>query len=172
LGEDAVVAFYQAITRSPKAFCFVAEEQGALQGFTAGVEDWPRFSRDALRQMWWPLLKGLPRLASSGRFRRLLETRRYTQREDLEGVNSVKAEFLTFGTRDDAPRLWVGVALIRAGANEFKRRGVRRVRGVVWDRNERAAQFFEAVGFRVVSTVEIHPGEVSRLLVLDLDRKS
>jgi ribosomal protein S18 acetylase RimI-like enzyme len=171
LGEDVVTAFYQALTESPRAFCFVAEEDGALQGFVAGVEDWPEFSRAAIRRIWWPLLKGLPRVLTASRFRRLLETRRYTRRDDLEGVKSIKAEFLTFGTREDAARLWVGVALIRAGANEFRRRGVPRVRGVVWERNVRAAEFFRTVGFKVVSTIEIHPGEVSRLMVLELGAK-
>ena len=160
-----MTGFYQAVTRSPVAFCFVAEDQGRLQGFAAGVCDWPRLFRQVARHTWWPLLKTLPALLWSGRWRRLLETGRYTQ----SGHEGVKAEFLSFGVREDAPgRLWAGTALAHAVVSEFRRRGIPKIRGVVWERNERALRFFEAVGFKFVSDVEIHPGERSRTFVVDL----
>lgn len=165
LGDEVVAAFYRAVIRSPVSFCFVAEEGGVLQGFAAGVTDWPVMFRAAVRETWWPMAKALPSLLVSGRWRRLFETGRYTQ----SGHEGVKAEFLSFGVREAAgARLWVGVALARATLNEFRRRGVARIRGVVWERNERALRFFEAVGFKFVSQVEIHPGEVSRTFVVDL----
>jgi ribosomal protein S18 acetylase RimI-like enzyme len=168
LGEDVVTGFYRAVITSPVAFCFIAEDQGAAQGFAAGVCDWPRLLRAVARHTGWPLLKALPGLLWSGRWRRLLETGRYTQ----SGHEGVRAEFLSFGVREDAPgRLWAGTALAYAVVNEFKRRGVPRIRGVVWERNERAVRFFEAIGFRFVSDVDIHPGETSRTFVVDLVRK-
>ncbi|HEV8339855.1 MAG TPA: GNAT family N-acetyltransferase [bacterium] len=165
LGDPVVTGFYRAVTSSPVAFCFVGEEAGRLDGFAAGVTDWPRFLRDVARSVWWPLLRGLSGLLIRGRWRRLLETERYTQ----SGHEGVRAEFLSLGVRKEATaRLWVGTALVRAVVNEFRRRGVSRIRGVVWAENERALRFFEAVGFRFVSQVEIHPGEVSRTFVVDL----
>lgn len=168
LGEPVVAAFYRAVTSSPAAFCFVAEEDGRLEGFASGVSDWPRFFRHVVRATWWPLLRSAPILLARGRGRRLMETGRYT-RSEHEGV---QAEYLSLGVRPEATgRLWVGTALTRAVVNEFRRRAVPRIRGVVWTQNERALRFFEGVGFRFVSEVEIHPGEVSRTFVVDLPPK-
>lgn len=169
LGEDVVTAFYRVVIASPVSFCFVAEEDGNLVGFAAGVTEWPRLFRQMIRKTWWPLLRSLPRLLRSARWRRVFETGRYTQSRH-EGVN---AEFLSFGVREDAhARLWAGAALAYAIINEFRRRGVPRFRGVVWDQNDRATQFFKAVGFQFVSEVEIHPGEVSRTFIMDLRPES
>ena len=165
LGEDAVSAFYRGVTSSTVAFCFVAEEDGRLIGFAAGVCDWSRLRRQLVRGMWWPLLRAIPSLLRSGKWRRLFETGGYVQSRH-EGVD---AEFLSLGVHPECEgRLWTGVALARAVVEEFRRRGVRRIRGVVWERNERALKFFEAVGFRFVSDVEIHPGERSRTFVHDV----
>jgi len=164
-GEEVVAAFYGALSSSPAGFCFVAEEGARIVGFAAGVADWPRLRRAVIRRAWWPLLKSLPSVLGRWRWRRLLETNRYTG----SGVEGVQAEFVSFGVREDVPgRLWTGAALARAVVAEFRRRGVPRVRGVVWERNERAIRFFEAMGFRFVSDVEIHPGERSRTFVIDL----
>jgi len=164
-GEAVVAGFYAGVTRSPAAFCFVAEEEQTIVGFAAGVCDWPQLRRAVIRQTWWPLLKALPSLIGRGRWRRLLETRRYT----ASGVEGVQAEFISFGVREDARgRLWTGAALANAVMEEFRRRSIPRIRGVVWERNQRAIRFFEAMGFRFVSEVEIHPGETSRTFVRDL----
>lgn len=165
LGEEVVAAFYRVVIASPVSFCFVAEEDGRLVGFAAGVTDWPGLFRQMAWKTWWPLLRSLPRLLRSARWRRVVETGRYTQSRH-EGVN---AEFLSFGVREEAhARLWAGAALAYAIISEFRRRGVPRIRGVVWDQNERAIKFFKAVGFQFVSQVEIHPGEVSRTFIMDL----
>jgi ribosomal protein S18 acetylase RimI-like enzyme len=165
LGEDVVTAFYRAVTQSSVAFCFVAEDQGTLAGFAAGVCDWPRLRREVMAQAWRPLLMVLPSLLWSGRWRKIWETGRYTQ-SGHEGVN---AEFLSFGVRESVQgRVWAGAALAYAVMEEFRRRGVARIRGVVWDQNERAIRFFQGVGFRFVSEFEIHPGERSRTFVMDL----
>lgn len=165
LGQDVVAAFYSAVTESPVSFCFIAEQQGVLQGFAAGVTDWRRLLPQVVRRTVIPLVGNLPMLLASGRWRKLWETTRYTQ----SGIEGVDAEFLSFGVRESAPdRVWAGAALVRAVVEEFQRRGTRRFRGVVWSENERAQQFFQTVGFRFVSEVEIHPGEVSRAHVVDL----
>lgn len=165
LGQRVVAAFYRAVTECPASFCFVAEQDGVLQGFAAGVTEWRRLLPRVVRRTAWPLVRILPMLLVSGRWRKLWETTRYTQ-SHLEGVD---AEFLSFGVREDVEhRVWAGAALVQAVIGEFRERGVLRFRGVVWSQNERAQQFFEAVGFRFVSEVEIHPGEVSRAHVVDL----
>ncbi|MGH2453806.1 MAG: hypothetical protein ACRDF5_08590 [bacterium] len=165
LGEGVVTAFYRAVSASPVAFCFVADDGERLWGFAAGTADWPRLRREVMRTTWRPLLRAVPVLLRGGRWRRLRETDRYTQSSHL----AVSAEFLSFGVLPEmSGRVWVGAALAYAVVNEFRRRGVRRVRGVVWEQNERALKFFEAVGFRFVSEVEIHPGERSRTFVADL----
>ncbi len=165
LGEDVVTAFYEAVTTSPAAFCYVATQRGALQGFAAGVCVWPRLRWGLLRRGWWPLVRAVPRLLATRRWRRLWETGRYTR----SGYEGVQAEFLSIGVRADFPgRIWAGAALAAAVVREFRRRGVTRIRGVVWHENERALRFFEAVGFRFVSDIEIHPGERSRTFVVDL----
>jgi len=169
LGEDVVTGFYRALTQSRVAFCFVAEEDGAPQGFVAGICDWSPVFWQVVRYTWWPLILAFPSLIVSGRLRRLLETGRYTKSKQ-EGVN---AEFLSFGVKEEARgRLWTGTALIHAAMNEFRRRGVLKVRGVVWEQNERALRFFEAVGFKFVSDIEIHPGERSRTVLVDLAPKT
>jgi ribosomal protein S18 acetylase RimI-like enzyme len=165
LGEDVTTAFYHAVSRSDVAFCFVVEQEGQIAGFAAGVADWRRLYRQMIQYMWWPLIKSAPRMLAAARWRRLLETGRYAQ----SGHEGVAAEFLSFGVREDARgRLWVGSALARAIVGEFRRRGIPRIRGVVWERNERAVKFFEAMGFRFVSDVDIHPGERSRTFVVDI----
>lgn len=165
LGEGVVTGFYRAVSASPAAFCFVADDGERLWGFAAGTTDWPRLRRGVMRATWRPLLRAVPLLLLRGRWRRLRETERYTQSAHL----AVSAEFLSFGVLPETPgRIWTGAALAYAVVNEFRRRGVRRIRGVVWEQNERALRFFEAVGFRFVSAVEIHPGERSRTFIADL----
>lgn len=165
LGEAVVKAFYCAVTECPASFCFVAEQDSVPVGFAAGVEHWPTLLRHAVRRMGWPLLRSAPHVLAGRRWRKLWETGRYTQ-SGLEGVN---AEFVSFGVREDAPaRVLTGAALVRTVTEEFRRRGIRRFRGVVGDHNARAKQFFEAVGFRFLSQIEIHPGEASRTHVVDI----
>jgi len=165
LGERVVTAFYRAVIECPASFCFVADQGGVLQGFAAGVTAWPRLLRYVVARTALPLLGTVPALLASGRWRRLWETTRYTQ----SGLGGVDAEFLSFGVREQArDRVWAGTALVRAVVQEFRQRGVLRFRGVVWSRNEQAQKFFETVGFRFVSEVEIHPGEVSRAHIVDI----
>ncbi len=165
LGEDVVAAFYRAVCTSPIAFCYVADDGERLWGFAAGVAHWPSLRRAIFRSTWRPLLRAAPALLRRGRWRRLRETNRYTRSHH----ESVSAEFLSFGVLEETPgRIWVGAALAKAVVNEFRRRRVRRIRGVVWEQNERALKFFEAVGFRFVSEIEIHPGERSQTFVVDL----
>lgn len=165
LGQDVVAAFYRAVTESPVAFCYVADQDGTLQGFAAGVTAWRRLLPHVVRRTALQLVRTLPALAASGRWRKLWETTRYTQ----SGLEGVHAEFLSFGVRETAQdRVWTGASLVRAVVDEFRARGTRRFRGVVWSENERAQQFFQTVGFRFVSEVEIHPGEVSRAHIVDL----
>lgn len=160
-----VTGFYRAVVECPASFCFVAEQGGTLEGFAAGVSHWPTLYRRVVRLTWRLLLAALPALLLSGRWRKLWETGRYT-RSRQEGV---QAEFLSFGVRPEARgRVWAGAALAYAVIGEFRRRGVPKIRGVVWDQNERALRFFEAVGFRFVSDVEIHPGARSRTFVMDI----
>lgn len=165
LGDEVVAGFYRAIIESPAAFCFVAGTDQRLEGFAAGICDWGRVFWRVVWRTWWPLMRVFPVVLRLRLWRRLLETGRYTQ----SGAEGVRAEYVAFGVREDAPgRLWTGMALIRAGVEEFRRRGVPKVRGVVWTENERAVKFFEAAGFKFVSQVEIHPGEISRVFVIDL----
>lgn len=166
LGDRVVTAFYRVMTESPASFCFVAEQGGQIQGFAAAVTHWPTLHQHVRRRTWWPLMQAAPALMISGRWRKLLETSRYSQSR-LEGVD---AEFMAFGVREGAPgRVWAGAALVNAVITEFRRQGVTRFRGVVGGQNERALKFFQSVGFHFAAEVEIHPGEVSRTHVEELN---
>jgi len=166
LGDGFVTAFYRVVAESPASFCFVAEQDGQIQGFAAAVTHWPTLHRHVRRRTWWPLMAAAPALVVSGRWRKLLETSRYSQSR-LQGVD---AEFMAFGVREGAPgRVWAGAALVNAVITEFRRQGVTRFRGVVGGQNERALKFFQSVGFHFASEVEIHPGEISRTHVEELN---
>lgn len=163
LGEEFVTSFYASLMDSPLGFGVVAERDGRLLGFTMGVTDWRKFSGVFLRSHIWMAVRSLALALRHGRWRRLLETRRYAT-----ATNLPPAELISVAVEPDEEGTGLAAELARGLFAEFQARGVRTFRITTASSNARSIRFYEKLGLRP-QPLEMHRGEQAVLYIVSLD---
>ena len=160
LGEWFLSRLYRRLTCSPGAFAVVAEERGAIVGFTAAAEDVNALYRSfLLRDGIVAGLGAAPRLLRS--WRRVLETLRYPS----DAGDLPRAEILSVAVDADAGGRGIGTALVAEALDGLRDRGVLAVKVVVGSHNGAALALYERCGFRRHVSIEVHEGTPSEVLV-------
>ncbi len=165
LGAGFLRQMYKAITMAPAGFGYVWEQDGQVLGFVAGAERTGKLYKQALLRRG--LLMGLAAMGSilrPARLRRIIETLRYPAEteQDLPG-----AEVLSIAVSEQARGKGVGKALMKTALEEFRRRGIEKLKVAVWADNEPANQFYKQCGFRLAQTRK-HHGLAMNLYVIEL----
>jgi ribosomal protein S18 acetylase RimI-like enzyme len=164
LGEGFLTQLYRELATDPSAVALVAARDGLVIGFAAGVRSVDSFYRRfALRRGAVAALEAAPRLRDPGVRASLRETAGYqTASSELPA-----AEVLAIGVDERARGTGVGRALAEGVLRGLDRRGVAVCKVVVGADNESANRFYEALGFRRVSTIEVHEGTDSYVWVAE-----
>jgi glycosyltransferase involved in cell wall biosynthesis/ribosomal protein S18 acetylase RimI-like enzyme len=159
LGSRFMRRLYEALVSDPAAVVIVTDDAGAAVGFVAGVTDTGQFYRRFVRRHGVAAgLAALPRLIRPSVLRRAWETLRY---EGTDG--DVPAELLSMAV-DDAYRgrgigYRLGVGFLEA------MRDAGPVKVVVGPENEAAIGAYRKMGFADATTIEVHAGERSKVMV-------
>jgi glycosyltransferase involved in cell wall biosynthesis/ribosomal protein S18 acetylase RimI-like enzyme len=162
LGEGFLTQLYRELVTDPSAIALVAVRDGLVTGFAAGVRSVDAFYRRfAVRRGALAALEAAPRLRDARVRARLRETAHYpATTEDLPS-----AELLAIGVDERARGDGVGRALAQGVLRGLARRGVDTCKVVVGADNADANDFYDALGFRRVSTVAVHEGTESNVWV-------
>ncbi len=96
--------------------------------------------------------------------RRMWQTLRYPS--DV-GDELPSAEILSIVVAEQARDKGVGAELIAAALDEFKRRGIPKIKVAVWDQNLPANKLYQRCGFNLAVTRE-HHGLAMNVYVVDL----
>jgi ribosomal protein S18 acetylase RimI-like enzyme len=155
LGSGFLKQLYKAIRSCPSGFGYVwQEEDGRVLGFIACAESTGRVYKQALRRrgvmMALPILRFLVRPSV---IRRMMQTLRYPAEA---GEELPPAEVLSIAVDEAARGKGVGKALMEAAFEEFRRRGISRVKVAVGAANEAANKFYLRCGFSLTLRREHH----------------
>ncbi len=163
LGQGFLTRLYRALIAWPAAHVLVAEEEGTVIGFIAFIEDIGAFYKHFLVRHGIPAgLSAFPRLIRPSSIKRAVETFRYgTADSELDG----QGEVLSMATAPAARGKGIGRQLMEASVERFHQLGLPGMHVVIAEDNEASLAVHYRYGFEEHSTVEVHAGEVSKVLV-------
>jgi ribosomal protein S18 acetylase RimI-like enzyme len=167
LGTPVLARLYRAISRSPHAFVFVAEDAGQTVGFLCASTDTKRVYRRVVLTVWPTLLPVLARkLVRWSTVRRCWETLRYPG--ETADPNLPGAEILNFCVDGARQGRGIGRALFAAMQREYWRRGIRRIRIVTGAGQQSAIRFYDKMGAQPAGRLEVHANIESRVYVFTI----
>lgn len=160
LGSAFLGQLYKAVPSCSVGFGFVWEgSSGEVLGMVSCAESTGRLYRQCLKRrgllMALTLLKHVLRPSAISR---MMETLRYPSQaaEDLPA-----AEVLSVAVSENARGQGIGKALMNAAHDEFRRRGIDRVRVAVGGNNRAAKAFYRACGYDLVAERAHHGSPMS-----------
>lgn len=160
LGAPVLTRLYRRIATSPGSFLIVGESDGCVVGFAAGTEDVSSLFRSfLLRDGLMAASLAAPRICRS--IPKVWETVRHGR---VEG-DLPRAELLAVAVGAEVRRQGLGRSLVAATTREFRRRGIARAKVVVGAANQPALDLYGVCGFHTVTTIELHKGTISEVLV-------
>jgi GNAT superfamily N-acetyltransferase len=167
LGLPVLERLYRAISRSPHAFLLVADDGGGIMAFLCASTNTSRVYRHVLLTAWPTLLPVLARkLLRWSTVRRCWETLRYPG--EASGPDLPGAEILNFCVEGSRQGQGIGRALFTAMQEEYRRRGIRRIRIVTGAGQESAIRFYDKMGAKLVGRLQVHANVESRMYVFTI----
>ena len=165
LGPKFISQLYRGIAACPSAFCFVALEGNRILGFIAAAESVGKLYKSVILRRGLLMLGPLLRFAFSPRtIRKIFQTLLYPSRTSKEYPS---AEILSVVVAPDARRRGVGSKLMRAGLEEFSRRGIAKVKVAVAADNGPANRYYLKEGFEKAGVYDSH-GVATNIYVRNL----
>jgi ribosomal protein S18 acetylase RimI-like enzyme len=166
LGSMFLRQLYKAVPSCPSGFGYVWQDvDGRVLGFIACAESTGNVYKQSLVRrgvlMAFPLLRFLVRPSV---IKRMYHTWKYPSQV---GGDLPVAEVLSIVVSSDAAGKGVGKALMRASLEEFRRRGIAKVKVAAGADNEAANGFYRSCGFELAVTRE-HHGLPMNVYVRDL----
>ena len=170
LGEDLLVLLYRDMTMQEDVFVIAAEVNGEIAGFVAGACHVGGLYRHfVLRHAFDAGLRILPSFLSLKTLRRVTETLLYplTRRRHTE-IPLPEAELLSIAVGENHRGTPVAAVLYHALMEQFQARGEKAFQIRVGAELQRAIRFYEKMGARQATHIEVHRGEPSVAMVHDL----
>jgi ribosomal protein S18 acetylase RimI-like enzyme len=161
LGARFLTRLYGRVVRSNRAFLLVAADAGGLTGFISVASDTGAFYREfLLHDGVMAGIAGAPAIVRAPK--QVWETFHYgtSTPDDLP-----RAEVLAIAVVARATGHGLGGALVAAGLEELRRRGVQSARVVTAVDNGPALAMYERAGFRRHHVTEVHAGVAQQVLV-------
>ncbi len=164
LGPRFLEHLYRRISRTPRSFLFIAEEEGAPCGFIAGSTDVSGLYKTFLLRDGVRAVAASPGRVLAG-WHRALETLRHGSKA---GAGSGRgAELLAVAVDPRWQGRGVGRLLVEAFLGHVVALGHDDAHVVVGADNVGAVSLYERTGFVTVSRFELHPGTESLLMQWD-----
>jgi ribosomal protein S18 acetylase RimI-like enzyme len=166
LGPSVLTTLYRALAAGDYGFVFVAVgPDDRVLGFIAGVTDIGKMYRSVLLQHALRFaLVGLRYVLNFRTLRRIFATLLYPAR--TKGVWP-DAELLSIVLASEARGSGAASTLLRALLDEFRRRGVDRIRVMVGAELDRANAYYRKHGFVLAGQIDRH-GQPANVYVLEI----
>ncbi len=162
LGDRFLRRLYRAFARDRESVVVVAEADGEVVGFAAGVVSMRRFRRRFYLRHGVPALAAAaPRLARAGVARGARETASLGS----AGGRLPDSQLASVAVALGWTRQGVGRALVDEAVVRLWQRGAREVAVVAGAGNEQASRLYSGAGFRRAGSVAVHGGEQSDVWV-------
>ncbi len=167
LGLPVLERLYRAIHGSPHAFVLIAEREGKPVGFLCASTNTKRVYRRIVLTSWPSLLPVLVgKIARWSTVRRIWETLRYPSKAPAPDLPD--AEILNFCVDGKQQGRGIGRALFAAMQEEYRRRGVRKIRIVTGAGQHSAIRFYDKMGADPVGRLEVHANVESKMYVFTI----
>lgn len=168
LGPRFLKQLYKAIPAASSGFVFVGVRGQDVLGFVACTELLGGLYKQALKKRGLAMgLALVPRAFRPSVFKRIIETLFYPSKiaDDFP-----KAEVLSIVVDESMRGKKLASQLIARAVAEFRSRGIRKVKVLVWDQNLAAKRFYEKCGFLLAGHCPHHE-EVLDVYVMTIDRE-
>jgi len=167
LGEGFLAVLYRALVEYEDGMLIIAEDDDRTVGFISGAVDTGRFYNYFLkRNLFSTTFLLVPKLFKIDVIRKVLETLRYSR--VVPTISLPKAELLSVAVTGDYQGKGVGGMLFNGLTTEFIKKDVKRFKVAVSTQLSRAQKFYEKMGGKFHSEVEVHKGESSKVYVWTL----
>jgi ribosomal protein S18 acetylase RimI-like enzyme len=166
LGLKFLSKLYQAMISSKDSFVVVAKENNKVIGFVSGCINVKRFYKHFLKKYTLSaLIILLPKLFSFDTIKKILETLKYSKKgkKDLP-----ETELLVIAVKKEFHGQKIAVKMFDCFVVELKKRGIKTFRVVVGENLSRAIGFYEKVGFKFHSNINIHENNLSRIYIYNI----
>ena len=167
-GADFLTHLYDHIARSERSVLLVALVDGDVLGFICGSYGTGSLYKSFLVRKHLRILGPIARrLFAPGVLRRVWEILRYPTgvvANDLPG-----SEILNFCVSRSSQGRGIGRRLFRALCDEYRDRGISKVRIVTGAEQESARRFYESVGASPAAVIQVHNGVDSVVFVYEID---
>ena len=166
LGQAFVAALYESIATDDGSFGFVATENHRVVGFTAFTTDLSKLYRHVIRNRGHRFVLVLARKMLSVRvLKRVFDNLCYPSR--TEKMNLPRAELLSIAVVPEEKGKGIGAALISAGFEECRKRGIDKVKVLVAAANVPANRLYQKAGFVCAGRIDSH-GVLSNIYVAEI----
>jgi ribosomal protein S18 acetylase RimI-like enzyme len=167
LGIEFVTALYEALSDRPGSFGFVALIDGRVAGVVALTVNVKRLYQVVLRRSAFRFSVLLCRkMLSLESLKKILETLFYPRR--IKNLQLPEAEMLSMAVAPAARFYGLGPQLIRAGFEEYRKRGIREVKILAAESLQPINKMYRLLGFQVRTKI-INHGVSSNIYVVPAD---
>ncbi len=169
LGDGALSVLFQHAATSRYSVLLVAKrpENAQVIGFLLGTTDTGGFYKDFLRHR---ALKALvvvgPKLFSLKRIFKVVETLFYPSRKSVQDLPP--AELLDIAVTKGAQGTGLGRLLFQEFCGILRERGIPRFRVTTGEALTQAHRFYERLGAKRVSTIEVHKGQKTFVYIYEI----
>ena len=168
LGQSFLTKLYMTTATSSFCFGYAAVKDQALLGYAVFSEDLGRLYRLFFKKHWWRLLLMLTPTLSPKKIKGIMENLFYPTR--ISKLNLPKASLLAIIVAEHARNQNIAKRLILRGLDEFRQRGINRVRVLTSYENDAANTLYKKCGFERACLINNH-GIPSYFYVIDLQKK-
>lgn len=167
-GLGFLVLIHHALCVSKHAVCKIAERDGKIIGYCAGVADTDAFNREfKWKYGWKAALYILPQLFKWRNWQTLWKGLTYYS--DVDPTDP-RCEMSAFSVDPNVKGTGVGRTVFDLAMKELRRRGATGVRlGTIDARNERANAFYQKFGFKVARTVPFYADSMVNIYIYRFD---
>jgi len=165
LGIRFVTALYEAIIKTGTCYGFVTDDDKVV-GFVAFTTSLGHFYKSIILKKGFRFAFLLARkMLSLKRIKRVVETLFYPSR--IKEMNLPEAELISIAVAQQARQMGLATRLVEKGFAEYQRRGVEKVKVLVYAENNAANRLYQKCGFEFAEQIKSH-GLTSNIYVATL----
>lgn len=166
LGIPFLTLLYRKMAEDPTSFVLVANSKDGIEGFVSASINVKKFYKSFLASSFSQVTVTLIlQFMNLSVWRKIFETLRYP----LKDNDLPHAELLSMAVIEEARGREVAIRLFEALKKEMREKKVKKFKVTVGSDNVRANKFYEKVGFKFLTQIEVHAGEKSNVWVHSLD---
>jgi len=174
LGPVFLSEVYRAMDQGDETALFYHIIDGEIVGFITGGHSMAPVYKAMFPRIWrWGLPLGLT-LLSPRKLRRVIDILRYGKSEDgvFSNLSIPQAELFSIALSPAARGHGIAPTLYQNLVDYFKARNINSFRIIVGNSLDAAHKFYTKMGAKVVTEIELHPGEISKVYVHDSPDKT